>query len=116
MKNDIYEQEVKRLTGKSDYVIHQAWLQQRPLFRIIGKTEHDRNLDNCGCLTLIRFNNGDANCAIVDGKVDKKLTNAIRKDTKLPRMSSEINDKNIKHFAEWQRRIDKYYLTGKLEL
>lgn len=62
---------------------------------------NERNSDGktVGCLTQIRNNIYDA--------VTDKLTEAIRNDRNIPIDENDITLDSLKHFAKWQRKVDR---------
>lgn len=111
-KNDIYEQEVKRLTENPE-LIRESWNKAEPLFKMVNSERHDdSHLLTCGCLTQIK---GLGDKAYKDGKEDLELTRKIKEDERLPGRAARITAEHLPVFAEWQRRIDHYFKTGELK-
>jgi hypothetical protein len=102
---DKYDEAIEYLTEHpteiwpawQDPRIHQAGI----LFLHCGDSskKYDHG-DHCGCLTQIRSDHTYFVAATDD------LTEAIRKDDRIPRSPSEITVEHLATFAEWQRKID----------
>jgi hypothetical protein len=104
MTRDKYDDAIDYLTENPDEIYH-VWglgsqdrgrINPAPgsvLFNIVGR-------DGCGgCLTQIR--------ARADHTPRQTpLIEAIRSDHRIPYHSSEIQVRHLRHFAEWQRKID----------
>lgn len=65
-------------------------------------SETGRSINNIGCLTTIRRNNGFGTEACTP-----ELTEAIRADERIPKDARDIKVEDLPVFAEWQRRIDR---------
>ena len=55
----------------------------------------------CGCLTMVRENNGYWKAPT------DELTDEISRDQRIPRKREDIRVSDLPVFAEWQRRLDK---------
>lgn len=117
---DKYDLAVEYLTAHPKE-IEKSWrlngTKYHYLFRHIANRSFNHWQDvpsECGCLTLIRCA-GDKYALDKDGAVDLKLSDAIKCDTRIPKRAGLIDINLLPLFAEWQRRIDKYYETGILE-
>lgn len=114
---DKYDLAVAYLT-ENPQEIFTAWQQTGThragcLFKYIAPDEGSRHFP-CGCMTMIRAD--EKRYAVSkDGRQDTFLTSAIRSDKRIPEDSRDIGIPHLPVFAEWQRRIDKYYETGILE-
>jgi hypothetical protein len=101
---DKYDEAIEYLT-KYPTEIWPAWRDPRIhqagiLFLHCG--DNNKYYDHgvyCGCLTQIRSDH-----AFVAATDD--LTEAIRKDDRIPKSPSEITVEHLAAFAEWQRKID----------
>jgi hypothetical protein len=98
---DIYDEQIERLTANPREIFSE-WFDAIGLFK---KTGGSNDL-NSGCLTQIRHTYLQYS-AVIKGRVDILLTEAIRKDDRLPTSSSDIKVEHLPVFAEWQRKIDK---------
>lgn len=101
-----YDKQIVRLTKKPD-LIEQEWFRGEGLFRIMGKSEdidYHTPGPTCGCLTQIRCLRTKA--AFVNGSVDKDLTQAIRRDKRLPKDVHKIEPKHFPVFKEYQQLMD----------
>jgi hypothetical protein len=83
-------------------VIHHAWESVGMdiggcLFGFVNEDPTYRG--EYGCLTEIRCGRHVAPTAA--------LTNAIRRDTRIPENGDDITVEHLEVFAEWQRRLDK---------
>lgn len=104
--NDIYAKEVKRLTQNPDD-IDRSWRFAEPLFKFANLTGESDRHSNCGCLTMIKQYNGIRFKVNIDPSVNSKLQEELMKDNNIPNAKSEIQVKHLKHFARWQRKLDK---------
>lgn len=100
-KKDKYDKNIDEIVS-GDVEILDSWMNADPLFQFCGDSD-------CGCLTMIR--GGDSG--------PRGFTQAIRRDTRIPRNPSIMKDrflaaktksakrKFLQPFAEWQRRLDR---------
>lgn len=109
MEKDIYELEVERLQAIPDkefpIKVYKAWVnydeKESPhscLFDTIGPINHPCS----GCLIQIRIDRGYN--AVINGIIDRELTEEIRSDERIPAVLN-ITKESLPVFAEWQRRI-----------
>lgn len=102
---DKYDAEIARLLAHANdeasfrNEVARSWNRGMLLFAVAGDA-------SCGCLTQIRRTAGLA--------ADKRyhaatvsLTEAIRKDPRLPIGPEAITRESLPVFAEWQRRVDR---------
>ena len=97
-----------RFLRKNPKEIMEAWynpLSHRAgcLFQFATPTGDNR--DGGGCLTMIRSDGYD--CGYVTGRPD--LKKRIASDNNIPKNPEDINSGHLKHFARWQRILDKEF-------
>lgn len=96
---DKYDIQIEELTRGTHSIVN-AWSSGRGIFKMIGE-DHKK----VGCLTMIR--NNEYWFVEINGKRDDILTEAIRNDERIPKLTTEIKPSDLQVFAEWQRKVDK---------
>lgn len=106
--NDTYDTEIAWLQANPEK-IYECWSNpnQPPysypadrcnLFKFVMP---DGQTGDCGCLTQISRGNRQG--------WTREITNMIRADGTIPKWAEDINVNNLHIFAEWQRKVDKYF-------
>ncbi len=100
-----YDEQIIELT-KHPNRISSHWMAAQGLFKFIGE---DISNVSSGCLTMIRSQSGRhfPTKAIIKGRVDEELTQAIINDSRIPKSDLEIEVSHLPVFKEWQEKIDK---------
>lgn len=100
-----YDIQIAELT-KHPNRIHDHWMSAEGLFKFVGQ---DTENVSSGCLTMIRSQSGRhfPTKAIIKGRADEELTQAIINDSRIPKSDLEIEVEHLPVFKEWQERIDK---------
>lgn len=107
---DVYDLEVERLSKLSQDDIFAAWCwdttAHSPLFDA-AKGQHGNNV--CLCLTQIKYHYADGNTDDAPF-ISKHLDRELRNDPLIPSSATEIKTvKQLRRFAFWQRRLDRYF-------
>lgn len=104
---DKYDEAVEYLTERPEE-IWQHWVFGKCLFAFVSPDQSTFvNGYKCGCLTMIR--GGIRNAVGPNLCPDLELTGEIRSDARIPSNPERITPADLPVFAEWQRKLDKYY-------
>lgn len=114
-----YDKAVKRLQKHPDQ-IQKAWLHwdEHPAGKIFRKISLEPNTTSrSGCLTQLRALDREGMWALGgDGLPDLFLTEAIHNDDRIPAKISNVTPEILPLFAEWQKAVDEYWITGELNI
>lgn len=103
-KPDKYDKAVAYLTERPNEIVD-CWMNviSSPAGCLFQYATPDGGTDgfNLGCLTTIR------NKSLNREAWTPKLTKAIRADKRIPDDPKKVTVAHLKHFARWQRRLDK---------
>ena len=101
--------QISALKSKTEYDIYVQWLKTKGIFRFIRPFDRPfEKSGQCGC--LISVHNGSSLVHSAPG-----LTEAIRKDKRLPVRSSLIRPKHFPAMKEWTlQTYDHYHVPKEL--
>lgn len=94
-----YQEQIDYL-NKNPHAIQNEWWNAKGLFQNVGF--------GGGCLTQIRGGYGDA---YINGVKNVEITEAIRADERIPKLSRDLTIESLPAFLEWRLKIDA--LEGK---
>jgi hypothetical protein len=99
---DKYDRAIAYLKDKP-HEIHLAWDTYRvhPAGCLFQKADFDPRTFRCGCLTQVA---AGTHCA-----GSEEITQLIRADECIPSSPYFITPDSLDVFAEWQRKLDKYF-------
>lgn len=93
-----YDEQIVKLTANPGQIASE-WSFAIGLFKMVG------NKGAAGCLTMIRTD-PEGWKALINNKIDEKLTQEIANDERIPKDSSDITIESLPVFKEWQEKID----------
>lgn len=98
---DAYDEAISYLRSNPDK-IYKVWASPYRSAGILFQfaTRDDSTVGRSGCLTMI------VNPSIKCNAETPELTEAIRKDSRIPHRPSDITIESLEVFAEWQRKLD----------
>jgi MoxR-like ATPase len=106
-KRDKYDDQIEAIRSVSPRerkaLIYAEWTLGKDLFAYAGTLDKFTRTEEglpCGCLTMIRSDEGFV-------AQTSALTKAIKADTRIPDDPEKITLRHLPVFAEWQRRLDK---------